>query len=46
MKKPTKGEIQAFKAAAKKDAGDDNTLSKKEFNHLANQVCEYVKSKK
>ena len=44
MRPPTKAEVKAFSDAAKADAGADHTLSKKEFNSLANQVCAYIKS--
>ena len=39
---PTKAQIKGFAAAAKADAGADQTLSKPEFNSLANQVAHYI----
>ena len=41
---PSKKEVAMFKNQAKKDAGADHTLSKAEFNNLANQVCAYAES--
>ena len=39
---PTKAQIKAFATAAGNEAGKDQTLSKPEFNALANDVAHHI----